>query len=253
MTMKVSKRDLTILLIAAGVIIAFCVYQFYFRKAVDEKKTLEQENDTLQARVNELYGFDDQSVVKEMGDRSKELKTAAKNYPARYRYEDLIVYLDEWEILPYDEIYTEMYNFPRYSLTETDYDVNLSGVLDWDDDAKAAISTSYWFGQATIDTTYRTNSYKAFKDMINKIYLNGSPKTIQSVTASMNKTNGFVSGTMVVNFQNVQFSQEGESNVYQPVEVTNVPTSVENIFGPTYTPTPTVTPTPKPNQKAAEE
>ena len=138
-------------------------------------------------------------------------------------------------------------------MTETDYDINLSGVLDWDDDAKAAISTSYWFGQATIDTTYRTNSYKAFKDMINKIYLNGSPKTIQSVTATMNKANGFVSGTMVLNFQNVQFSQEGESNVYTPVEITNVPTSVKNIFGPTYTPTPTVTPTPKPNQKAAEE
>ena len=39
MTMKVSKRDITILLIALGAILAFCVFQFYFRKAMDEKKS----------------------------------------------------------------------------------------------------------------------------------------------------------------------------------------------------------------------
>ena len=84
--------------------------------------------------------------------------------------------------------------------------------------------------------------------MINKIYLDKAPKTIQSLTAKMDATNGFVTGGMVINFLNVQ---NGET-VYNPVEVTNVPTSVSNIFGPTNTPTPTPTPTPRPNMRYNE-
>lgn len=41
MTMKVSKRDISILCVVIGLLAAFCVYQFYFRKAMDKKNDLD--------------------------------------------------------------------------------------------------------------------------------------------------------------------------------------------------------------------
>ncbi|MBO4696925.1 MAG: hypothetical protein J5643_06580 [Lachnospiraceae bacterium] len=245
MTMKVSKRDITILLIALGAILAFCVFQFYFRGAMDEKKKLDEENKKLQERLDKFYGIDENTVIANMAKNAEDLQTRSEMYPSRYRYEDLIIYLNEWEILPYDE----MYNFPKYSIEETMYDQNIGGVLDWNDTEKVPVEASYNFGRAKIDAEFGANSYKAFKDMINKIYLDEAPKTIQTVTAMMDATNGFILGGIAINFLNVQ----NGTNVYKPVTVTGVPTSVENIFGPTYTPTPTPTPTPRPNQRLYNE
>ena len=39
--MKVSKRDISILLIALGLIGAFAVFQFYFRGALEKKNNFE--------------------------------------------------------------------------------------------------------------------------------------------------------------------------------------------------------------------
>ncbi|MBO4325207.1 MAG: hypothetical protein J5845_07430 [Lachnospiraceae bacterium] len=253
MTMKVSKRDITILLIALGGILAFCVFQFYFRKAMDEKKNYDAESATLQERLEKnVYNVDEDKLRSEMAKMEEALKEGikddkgniivrgAKDYPSEYSYENLILYLNEWQLLPYEE----MYNFPKYALTETLYDKNISGTINWNQENHTEITTSYWFGLSAIDTLYGTNSYKAFKDMINKIYLDPSPKTIQSITAKMDATNGFVSGKVMIYFWNVQ----NGSNEPAPVTKPTVETKIPNIFGPTNTPTPTPTPTPRPGR-----
>ncbi len=248
MTMKVSKRDVTILLIALGAILAFCVFQFYFRKAMDEKKSIEEENKKLQERLDKFNNIDENKLLAEMQTNSDDLATRSEGYPSAYRYEDLIMYLNEWQILPYEE----MYYFPQYTITETIYEESASGVLNWDAAGKKEVEASYWFGKSTIDAQYGSSSYKAFKDMINKIYLDPAPKTIRSVTAQMDRASGIgqgiVSGNIIIDFQNIQ----NGSNTYTPVEITGVPTSVENIFGPTFTPTPTATPTPRPTRRAED-
>ena len=241
MTMKVSKRDITILLIALGAILAFCVFQFYFRKAMDQKKNYDAESATLQERLeNNVYNVDEDKLRSEMSTWDTELKEASSKYPSEYLYENLILYLNKWQILPYEE----MYNFPIYELTETVYDKNISGTINWDQASHSEIAASYWFGAATIDAVFGTNSYKAFKDMINKIYLDPAPKTVQSLTAKMDAANGFVSGSIIIDFLNVQ----NGNNTSAPVTKPEVTTKVENIFGPTNTPTPTPTPTPRPGR-----
>ena len=241
MNMKVSKRDISILLIVLGLIGAFCVYQFYFRGAKSEKEKYEEENKTLQQRLDKFLGVDENQVIAEMAKNAEDLNNRAGIYPAAYRYEDLIMYLYNWQALPYDE----MYNFPIYSITETTPMDALGGVIDWDQTNRTPIEVSYVFSQAKLDATYGTNSYKGFKDMINKIYLDPAPKTIQTVTAKFDASNGFVSGNVSVVFFNVQ----NGSNVYNPVEIKDVKTGIESIFGPTYTPTPTPTPTPGPDDE----
>ncbi len=235
MNMKVSKRDIGILLFVFGAIVAFCVYQFYFRGAMDKKKTYEEDSKTLQDRLNKYLNVDENAVIAEMAKNSEDLSEKAKRYPAAYRYEDIIMYLDKWQSLPYEE----MYYFKTYTIEETTVSNVIGGVIDWDQTNRMPIETSYMFSKATLKTTYGTNTYKGFKDMINKIYLHPAPKTIHTLQAVFDASTGFVAGSIDVDFFNVH----NGTNVYEPVDIGDVKTGVENIFGPTYTPTPTPTPT----------
>ena len=251
MNMKVSKRDLSILLIVLGLIGAFCVYQFYFRGAMNNKKTYEDESKGLQARLDKLNNVDESAFIADMAKHSEELKEKAAEYPANYLYEDLIMYLNNWQELPYDEIYGEIYNFPAYRIEETLMQDVIGGVIDWDQTNRVPIEASCLVGKASIEANYETNGYKAFKDMVNKIYLDPNPKTIRKVTAKMRKDNGFVVGSIIVDLFNAN-TLDG-TNVYEPVKITDVETGVKNIFGPTNTPTPTVTPTPDPRKTTRDE
>ena len=239
--MKVSKRDISILLIVLGLIGAFAVFQFYFRNALKEKKKYEDETKTLQARLDKYYGVDENAVIAEMAKNREDLETKAAKYPAAYLYEDIIMYLYEWQNLPYEEIY----NFPEYSIEETAVTDTYGGVLDWDQAKREPIEVNYMFSKATLEANYGTNSYKAFKDMINKIYLDPEPKTISNLTATFDKSNGFLEGTISIDFLNVQ----NGSNGYNPVVIKDVKTGVPNMFGPTNTPTPSPTPTEDPRAK----
>jgi len=247
MNMKVSKRDISILLIVLGLIGAFCVYQFYFRGAMNDKKTFEEENKALSQRIEKFNGVKEDEIIAEMAENSEKLRTKASIYPVQYLYEDLIMYLYNWQELPYEE----MYNFPDYTIMETVMTDFIGGVIDWDQTQREPISASYMIGKAQISASYKTSSYKAFKDMINKIYLDETPKTIANVTAYMEKDTGYVTGSILINFFNAN-AQDG-TNVYNPVKIDGVKTGIENMFGPTYTPTPTITPTPDPRRQTKEE
>ena len=229
--MKVSKRDISILLIVLGLIGAFAVFQFYFRNALKEKNKYEDETKQLQARLDKYYNVDENAVIAEMAKNNEELTAKAAAYPAAYLYEDIIMYMNEWQELPYEE----MYNFPKYTIEETAVTDVFGGVLDWDQAKRQPIEVNYTFSRALLDADYGTSSYKGFKDMINKIYLDPQPKTVRNVTALFDASNGFISGTIGVDFLNVQ----NGSNEYEPVTIKDVKTGVANIFGPTYTPTPT--------------
>lgn len=240
--MKVSKRDISILLIVLGLIGAFAVFQFYFRGALKDKEKYEEESKTLQARLDKYLDVDENAVIADMAKNREELETEASVYPAAYLYEDIIMYLYDWQELPYEEIY----NFPEYEIEETKASETYGGVLDWDQAKLEPIEVNYTFSKATLEANYGTNSYKAFKDMINKIYLDPKPKTISSLTALFDKSNGFVEGTIGIDFLNVQNGNNG----YNAVDIKDVPIGVPNMFGPTNTPTPSPTPTVDPRALA---
>ena len=242
MNMKISKRDISILLIVLGLIGAFCVYQFYFRGMMEKKKTYTDETAQLQKRLNSFYGIKDDEIIPEMKKNADELREMAKAFPAMYCYEDIIMYLRSWELLPYEE----MYSFPVYTIKESEYPTTISGILEWDEGNGTSISGTYMFGSAEVRANYQVNGYKAFKDLINRIYLDEAPKTISQISAKMKRDTGLIEGAIAVDFYNVLT----DSSVYEPVVITGVPTSLpDGIFGPTYTPTPTPTPTVSPNQE----
>ncbi len=234
--MKVSKRDLGIILILLGLIVAFLSYQFSFRPALEERDELKTECETLQAELDALtdFGMDEQYILTQTGAYEKELNDLVASYPVKYTYEDAIMYLYNFEN-------GDKYNvlFPKYNITET-YVIN-SHTGDVNN-----VSKTYVYGMSTIDTEYRIGSCKELRSFISNVYGDGYKKNIESISMLFEPTTGIITGNMKINM----FSMTDlVNNEYEEPEIPAVEMKPPCIFGPTVTPTPYV----KPTEGATEE
>ena len=110
--MKVSKRDISIVMVLLGVIALFCVYQFYYRDSQKKVEELQASIDRSTAENNELLKIDETKLESEMTAAEKDLKAMVLEYPMTYRFDDMIMYL-------YDLEHTNAYgaHFVEYTLT----------------------------------------------------------------------------------------------------------------------------------------
>ena len=95
--MKVSKRDISIVMILLGAIALFCVYQFNYRKQIEKAENLEKEIKVKTAENEELLKIDEQKINNDITKWQTDLITMVKKYPSGYRYDDLIMYLYDLE------------------------------------------------------------------------------------------------------------------------------------------------------------
>ena len=91
--MKVSKRDISIVMVLLGVIALFCVYQFYYRDSQKKVEELQKSIDKSTAENKELLKIDETKLESEMTAAEKDLKAMVMGYPMAYRFDDMIMYL----------------------------------------------------------------------------------------------------------------------------------------------------------------
>ncbi len=58
--MKITKRDLTVILYLTGIALAFVAYQFYFKTKMEDADSLDQQSDALEITVEDLRSKDAQ-------------------------------------------------------------------------------------------------------------------------------------------------------------------------------------------------
>lgn len=91
--MKVSKRDIVLLIALAGVLIAVCSYFFVFRPYGEKTKALETENAELQKRVAELQELKDNEpiYVEQTTLMATEIERIYSEFPVDVKTEDVIM------------------------------------------------------------------------------------------------------------------------------------------------------------------
>ncbi len=230
--MKVSKRDLGIIMILVGLMIAFFSYQFSFRNAMTERENLKSQCDSLQAELDALmdFGMDEQYILTQTGAYEKELNDLVASYPVKYTYEDAIMYLYNFEHSEKMDIL-----FSKYNIVET-YIINThSGEVN-------GVNKTYAYGQSTIEAEYTVASCKEMRTFLNNIYTDSFKKNVEEVSMVFEPTTGIISGNIIINM----FSMlDGVSNEYEEPEIPTVEMKPPCIFGPTVTPTPIVTQAPE--------
>ena len=233
--MKVSKRDISIVMILLGAIALFCVYQFNYRKQIEKAESLEKEIKVKTEENEKLLKIDEQQINNDITKWQNDLIAMVKKYPSGYRYDDLIMYL-------YDLEHVEDYGvrFNTYEMFPSS-----RGVIDTYSGSFNEKAVMFSDNQAKISVVYANATYEGCKKMLSAVYADRMAKNIQEIELTYDNYTGIVGGRMILRAYGVtDFTTlgQGKDTNYPPAEVyiPEVTQGVDCVFGPTVTPLPTL-------------
>lgn len=236
--MKVSKRDISIVMILLGVIALFCVYQFYYRDSQKKVEELQASIDRSTAENNELLKIDETKIENEMKASEESLKAMIKDYPPYYRLDDMIMYLyDIEQVKEYGAHFYTYHLEPAYGDMERYIDTYVGSVRD-----KAVV---FGCNDSMFTMSFTNESYEGCKAMLKKIYEDKYAKNFESIRLTYNNQFGIVDGDIVLHAYGVTdfktLGQGDDTNWPAPeVLIPQVKMGVDCVFGPTVTPVPTL-------------
>lgn len=245
--MKVTKRDILIILGFIGILAGALSYFFVFQPYMEKTQELISDNERLQGQINELQTISDNKTIYETEtDRMlKEIDDIYKVFPVDVREEDCILMAINQEIISpmslssisinqvtdVDFTVGETYNADH----EYTYDLGEGDVLGVDDEpadttAQQTNSSSDTYGMLrNRQTTYNyTVSYEGLKRSIKHIGEQTNRVAIDSLTASFDDSTGLLTGSTTLNMYIVPYQEDKE---YVQPNFSAVLLGTDNIFG----------------------
>lgn len=222
--MKVSKRDLYILLALAGVLIAFCSYQFIFRTISPKTEVMKTENATMKAEIDEYSAIRDniQFYQDEIDNATSHIASIVNQFPVDVLPEDEIMLARNMEVTS-DYLFVsnmafadkiELYTAAVTTTNEAGETISVEGMPSY-----TLYSSPYTISQ--------DSSYQGLKDMINYVYHAADRKSISSVTVSYDSETGVLTGSTAIDM----YSIVGTDKTYEKQNIKGVVLGTSNIFG----------------------
>lgn len=213
------KNEIQLLLIAIGLLLAFASWQFIYKSYTAKTKVIAEENETLQARVDQLEILNarkDQYI--EETERMKTECTAIINkFPSGIYAEDMIMYLYNMELADINEVVV-----PAASMG-TASQVPYSGSTEVSNYTLVDEGITMFKIQSTV--TYET-TYNGLKNLLEYIYGISTRKSVSSVNVTAT-ADGFLNGTMLLDF----YYLNGTEFPYVQTNIPGVSLGTSNLFG----------------------
>lgn len=169
--MRITKRDIKVILLLIGILSAFITYQFYLKSKLDDIQKKEDEITKLQNEIAELKVKQQSAEMyrRQMGKWDKEITEKEQEFPADQKYEDGILFLNYMEQRHklYDEDEMKIY-FNRYEVKEAEEIDVVNGKMS-KLGRRIALLDAYTYAEFICD-------YDSLKEMINVIYANKDTK-----------------------------------------------------------------------------
>lgn len=238
-----SKKDIQLLLIVFGILIAFGSWQFVYKANQEKTETLQTENDALQQTVAELEVLESKKTeyLAEIDRMSGECTSITNSFVSGLLEEDEIMFLYRMETE-----YPSDIQVPSVQLVESvevPYSVptaNAEAVAaetEAVDSAAAADHTAVEQTEAgPVDEGIRlydanvavgvTTTYNGLKDVIRYVYEIPARKSIRSMDLVVSDE-GYLKGIVNVNF----YTMTGTEVPYSYISIPGVPMGTDNIFG----------------------
>lgn len=213
------RNEIQLLLIAIGVLLAFASWQFVYKNFEEKTAVIETENETLQARVDQLEILNAKKPQYEADTQQmKDDCTAIINkFPSGIYAEDMIMYFNEMELVDANDMVV-----PAVSMG-TASQVPYTGVLEVNNYTLADDGITMDKIQSTL--TY-TTTYNGLKNLLDYIYGISTRKSVSSVNVTA-ASDGFLNGTMLVDF----YYLNGTEFPYVQKDIMGVPLGNSNLFG----------------------
>lgn len=225
--MKIAKRDIALIMIVVGAIVAFCSFNFIFKPSsntVDEEKAKQAELQTKIDEVAKVAGTENQ-LKEEIGDWSAEIQEMLDRFHAQYSYEDGILWVKNIE---------EAENSGKPVISQ--YTIGEAGLLSYSTTVNGQgefAGKTYSFGTTNYSFSYTVTDYdslKKFLDYIVNESTRDGVKTINSMTFSVDPVSGAISGS--VTMQVYVFTDAENLLNYKLPSIDGVQVgNITNIFG----------------------
>lgn len=249
--MKVSKRDILILIGFLGILIGTCSFLFVFQPTMEKADALQQENMELQSRIADLQSKKDNkdTYESETAKMEQEMKEIYQLFPVDVREENAILLAINQELvapLKVDSITIDallevpfLEDAPEEE-TQISYEIDAVEELeDYEgtqqseealtvggDDGSGGLNP-YGLKNRKMTMTYEI-SYEGLKRSVKNICMQTDRMVIEDLSVVFDETTGLLHGTMAVNMYCVP-NQEGKEYV-QP-NFSSVLLGSDNIFG----------------------
>ncbi len=216
--MKITRRDLGVIMILVGILSVFLVYQMNFRDMQTQVEALQEEQKTLNSQIDELQPVKDNApfYTSEMERFKDELTDIVAEFPVNILYEDGIMYVVELEE-------NEDFNvsIPSFTVSEAAVSQTVEG-------AGSLTGYTYTLGQSTLNFSYTVDSYEDMKEFVNYIYSDTDNKrTIPTISMMFNTETGSITGSININM----YVMSDGTTPYEQIELPLDDLGVENIFG----------------------
>lgn len=218
--MKITRRDLGVLMIIAGIIIAFLGYKMSFEPNQEEIDTLQSEQAQLKKEIEDLKPFKENAPKWEklIEEYKKNIKDILDEFPAGVKQEDNIMYVVEL----LDNLNIEI---PSFSSSEAAMAQEIKG-------AGSLEGTTYQLLTAGLNMVYKVDSYQDMKNMLDYFYSDKEHKrTLDTIGLSFDKETGEVSGNAALTQYVMTDGNKKYEEVKLPLE--NIGIESECIFGET--------------------
>ncbi len=249
--MKVSKRDILILIGFLGILIGACSFLFVFQPTMEKADALQQENMELQSRIADLQSKKNNkdTYESETAKMEQEMKEIYQLFPVDVREENAILLAINQELLAPLKVQSvtidELLEVPflegaEEEETQISYEIDAVEELeDYEgtqqseealtvggDDGSGGLNP-YGLKNRKMTMTYEV-SYEGLKRSVKNICLQTDRMVIDNLSVVFDETTGLLSGTTAVNMYCVP-NQEGKEYV-QP-NFSSVLLGSDNIFG----------------------
>ena len=216
--MKISKKEIYLLLALVGIGIAVCAWQFGFKKINTKTEELTAETELLRTEITKYTAVKDNIALYKTGidTATNHIAEVLYDFPAFIMEEDMIMLGRNLE-KNIDDTSVSTVSFGAAS--------NVYSVASRPAEA-TTVPISYGLNNNAISISYQT-SYDGFKEIVDYICTNKNRMTISDFSLAYDATSGLLSATTSVNM----YSVTGTDKEYTQQNLSGVGTGTDNIFG----------------------
>lgn len=246
--MKVSKKDLCLLIALIGILVGVAGYYLIFAPTREKTEVIKAGNTVLEEQVNELArkGSLKEAYIEETERMNSEIEGIYQLFPVDVREEDAIMLAINQEMLspmavksvnisPMNEKNFEEQataNASKNTTLEEDVNTAIEGGVGTTDEEgyetpEVVIAEVGPLNCRQCAITYQV-AYDGLKKSINNIMNQSSRMTIDSISVSFDNTTGLIEGSTVVNMYCIP-NQEGKE--YVEPNMSSVVLGTNNVFG----------------------
>lgn len=249
--MKVSKRDILLLVAFIGILAAVCSYLFVFQPTMEKTEALVQENQQLTERIVDLQNksANRDSYESQTAQMNQRIEEIYQLFPVDVREEDAVLLAINQELLspmevqsvtidallevPFvDEVQQEEMPDATYEIDEVEEIEDATGTQEaptpeaGDTQGAAGVNPYHLMNRKT--TINYEVSYEGLKRSVKNICMQTDRMVIDNLSVVYDEQTGLLRGTTTVNMFCVP-DQEGKE--YEEPDFAGVLLGTDNIFG----------------------